>query len=409
MSKLAINGGKPSAGKTFKTCPWPPVSEATAEKIKEIYLSREWSFNSRKEQEFEKAYADYHGAKYGIFMANGTVTLECALEALGVGKGDEVIVPGLTWIATAAAANYVGAKVVFADIDPETAALDPRSFEARITPKTKAVIPVHLYGGMADLDKIMKIAKKHNIAVIEDCAHMQGGKWNGRGVGSWGDIGSFSFQQSKTLSSGEGGICLTNDAQLAERLYRAKHIGYSRYDKQGQAGTPPPQGLVCHNYRGLAISAQILLDQLAGLPDVIQRYNAFADRFREQTRDIEGFRVQAPGRLASPQGFYALGLIFEGPGWEKISKEKIKIALDAEGIIATESPLPVLGMNYGPVYKHLLFNMRSEEYSINGCPVTEHISDRMIVLLHWNMYYIENADIIAAAIRKVSENRNEME
>ncbi len=409
MGKLAINGGTPSAEKDFKTCPWPPVSESTADKIREIYLSREWSFNSRKEQEFENAYAEYHGAKYGVFMANGTVTLECALEALGIGKGDEVIVPGLTWIATAAAVSYVGAKTVFADIDPATAALDPDAFEACITSKTKAVIPVHLYGGMADLERITGIAKKHNIAVLEDCAHMQGGKWNGRGVGSWGDIGSFSFQQSKTLSSGEGGICLTNDAKLAERLYRAKHIGYSRYDKQGQAGTPPPPGLVCHNYRGLAISAQILLDQLAGLPDVIRRYNAFADRFRELTKDIEGLRIQSPGRLASPQGYYALGLIFDGPGWKGISKEKIKAALDAEGLVADGSPLPVTGMNYGPVYKHLLFNMNPEEYRMDGCPVTEHICDRMIVLLHWNMYYIENAEVVAAAIRKVSDNRKELE
>ncbi len=402
MGKLAINGGEPVALKhSFKFEPWPPVSEAAAEKIKEIYLSRNWSFNSPKEQEFEEAYAQYHGAKYGIFMANGTVTLECALEALGVGRGDEVIVPGLTWIATAAAVNYVGATVIFADIEPDTFAIAPASFEARITPRTKAVIPVHLYGGMADLEKILAIAEKHNIAVIEDCAHMQGGKWNGRGVGSWGEIGSFSFQQSKTLSSGEGGICLTNNPELAERLYRAKHIGYSRCDKQGQAGTPPPVGLVCHNYRGLAISAQILLDQLAGLPGVIDRYNKCADRIRELTCGIEGFRVQSPGRLASPQGYYALGLVFEGPEWEKISLSAIRNAFEAEG--------GRLAVNYGPVYKHLLFNMRPEEYRNGGCPVTEHIASRMSMIMHYGMYSVENAEFVGRAVHKLAENRKELE
>ena len=401
MEKLAIHGGAAMAAGKFTIDPWPPVSAETAEKIRELYFSREWSFNSRLEQEFEKRYAEYHDAEYGIFMANGTVTLECALEALGVGKGDEVIVPALTWIATAAAVNYVGAKVVFADIDPATAGLDSASFEANITPRTKAVIPVHLYGSMADLDKILAIARRHGIAVIEDCAHMQGGKWNGRGVGSWSDIGSFSFQQSKTLSSGEGGICLTSDPKLADRLYRAKHIGYSRYDKQGQAATPPPEDLVCHNYRGLAVSAQILLDQLPGLPERLEHYNAFVRRLGELTSGIPGFRIQTPGRLASPQGFYAAALIFEGEDWDRIGKKRIYEAVNAEC-----GPQWLLADNYGPVYRHLLFNMRPDEYRNTDCPVTEALSDRMLLLLHWKMYHVENAELLAGVIHKVHENRN---
>ncbi|NMA47327.1 MAG: DegT/DnrJ/EryC1/StrS family aminotransferase [Lentisphaerae bacterium] len=399
--QLAIHGGKPIAEGQFIHTAWPPVCEATAEKLKQLYLSRAWSFNSPKEQEFEQAFAAYHGAKHGIFMTNGTVTLECALKVVGVGPGDEVIVPALTWIATAAAVKYVGAKVVFADIEPTTAALDPADFEARITPRTKAVIPVHLYGGMADLDRIIAIAKKHNIAVIEDCAHMQGGKWRERGVGSWGDVGSFSFQQSKTLSAGESGICLTNDDKLAELLYRAKHIGYSRYDQQGQAGTPPPPGLLCHNYRGLAFCAQILLDQLEGLSAVIERYNAFTERFRELSRDIAGFQPQAPGRMASPQGYYAYGLIFAGPEWDDVPKARILQALRAEGI-------PGLNATYGPVYKHLLFNLNAEDYRNDGCPVADRLCERMIVLMHQHMTHRANADLLAGAIHKIAENRKEL-
>ena len=401
MSKLAINGGTPVAAPgEFQSPEWPPVNEKTADKIRDLYLSRQWSFNSKCEQEFENKYAEYHGAKYGIFMANGTVTLECALLALGVGPGDEVIVPALTWIATAMAVRYVGAKVIFADIEPDTWALDPADFEQKITPKTRAVIPVHLYGTIADVEKISCIARKHNIAVIEDCAHMQGGKWNGRGVGSWGDIGSFSFQQSKTIASGEGGICLTNDAKLAERLYRAKHIGYSRYDVQGQAGTPPPPGLICHNYRGLAISAQILSDQLDELPALLDSYNAFADGLREQIADIEGIRLQAPGRLATTQGYYGLGITFDSPRWNKFTRGDIARALYAEGV--------GLSGTYGPVYSHLLFNMAAEDYRLESCPVTEKIAERSLVIRHNTMGPAGNMEIAAKALRKLSDNRDSL-
>ena len=402
MSKLAVNGGTPAAGdRKTVLAPWPPVSEETADRLREIYLSREWSFNSASEQNFEKLYAEYHGAEYGVFMSNGTGTLECALTALGVGPGDEVVVPALTWIATAMAVKYVGAKIVFADIDPLTFALDPDAFERAVTPRTRAVIPVHLYGGMADLDRIIAIARRHGIAVIEDCAHMQGGKWNGRGVGSWGDIGSFSFQQSKTLSCGEGGIVLTNSRELAEKLYRCKHIGYSRYDRQGQAGTPPPPGLLCHNYRCTAFQAEILSGQLRGLPDVIARYNRFADRLREMISDVEGVRIQSPGRLASPQGFYALSIVFDSERWMKYSLDTIGRALGAEGAVS-------LGRTYGPVYRHMLFNLAPGDYTLPPCPATEMISDRAVTLPHYGMGIDENADIIASAVKKVSENLDEL-
>ena len=257
MGILAINGGKPVCKECITAMAWPPLFEDTADKLKELYFSRQWSFNSQAEQDFAQDYADYHGAKYGIFMANGTVTLECALLALGIGPGDEVIVPALTWIATAMAVRYVGATPVFVDIDPDTLCLEHRKLETAITSSTKAVMPVHLYGAMADLDEIKGICDKHGLFLVEDCAHMQGGKWNERGVGSWGDIGSFSFQQSKTLSCGEGGICLTNDEKLAELIYRAKHIGYDTAGFQGSANDGPPLGLDCHNYRSTAFQALI--------------------------------------------------------------------------------------------------------------------------------------------------------
>ena len=402
-NKLALMGGQPLYDpQDYKAAVWPPVSEKTAEHLRDLYFSRKWSFNSEKEQEFEAAYAAYHGAKYGIFMANGTVTLECALLALGVGPGDEVIVPDLTWIATAMAVNYVGAKCILADIEKTTYCLDPESFERAITPRTKAVIPVHLYGGMADMEKILDIANRHGIKVIEDCAHMQGGFWNGRGCGSWGAVGSFSFQQSKTLAAGESGICITNDEELAERIYRAKHIGYSRHEKQGTATSKPPQGLTCHNFRGLAMTAQILLDQLEDLTEIIHRYNEFRDNLEARIADIPDIRIQSKGRLASPQGFYGIQLVFEGCLLD-VPLSTILKAMAAEGFTR-------LACTYGPVHKHLLFNMEPKDYAFapGGTPNTEYISARSAGTLHYCMYYPEMAEFLSAVLHKIVENKDEL-
>ena len=399
MSKLAVKGGKPVITLAeYKRAVWPPVDEECAEQLKELYLSGQWSFNSAAEQKFEKEFAEYHGAKYGIFMANGTVTLECALTALGIKQGDEVIVPGLTWLATAMAVVYVGGTPVFADIEKDTCCLSPEAFEKAITPKTKAVIPVHLYGSMANLDEIIAIARKHGIAVIEDCAHMQGGKWNGRGVGSWGDVGSFSFQQSKTLSSGEGGICLTNDEKLADLIYRAKHIGYSRMDSQGGASSPPPAEMICHNYRSLAFCATILSSQLKKLPERLERYNRFADNLRRATAGLPGFSIQAPGKKATCQGYYSLELIFEPEVWGA-DNVTIGSALQAEG-------MAISNKNYGPVYKHMLFN--TGRYRNTGCPVADFIGKQAFSIPHQSMDCPEMAEIFGKALAKVYENKGEL-
>jgi len=377
MGNSETSAGTPVMNKMIEPMQWPPISETTGDKLKELYLSREWSFNCPAEQEFAQAYADYHGAKHGIFMSNGTVTLECALLAGGIGAGDEVIVPALTWIATAMAVRYVGGIPVFVDIDPDTLCMDPEKLEAAITAKTKAVIPVHLFGSMADIDKIKEITDKHDLFMIEDCAHMQGGVWNGRGVGSWGDVGSFSFQQSKTLSCGEGGICLTNDDKLAELIYRAKHIGYAAGTAQGDAVSGPPVGLESHNYRGTGFQALILCDQLQGLPDLIEKYNKSASIIEAKLAVIEGMRVQARGRLAGPQGYYALTIIFDKEPLNDIPLATILEACKAEGL--------ALGRTYGPVYQHMLFNLSEGEYRIDGgsCPVAENTGfERAVCLSH---------------------------
>jgi len=404
MANLAVLGGKRIVpeNEPLYVEPWPPRSEETAERLKEVYLSGAWSFNSPMEQEFEQAFAAYHGAAYGIFMANGTTTLECSLAALGVGPGDEVIVPVLTWMATAMAARYVGAMPVFVDIEPTTLCMDPVKMEQAITPRTKAIIPVHAYGSTADLEKILAIAGKHGIPVIEDCAHMHGGFWNGRGVGSWGAVGSFSFQQSKTMSSGEGGICITNDKDLAEKIYALKHIGYARGLKQGQ-GIKAPDGLICHNYRATAFQALILLDQLKDLRKRIETYGKNARLLTEMIKDIPGVRIQEPGRLANPQGYYTFQFIFDGEQFDGISKDTINEACVAEGVFIGNG-------THGPVYRHKLFNLPESEYRIDGgsCPVCETIFPRTLGIVHHVLSSRETVEKTGEIIRKVASNVDEL-
>ncbi len=395
--KLALLGGAAVCAQALEALPFPPVDQDTAQRLSELYLSRKWSFGGEQETAFAAEFAAYHGAKHGIFMANGTVTLQCALGALGVGEGDEVIVPAHTWMATAMAVLYVGATPVFADVERSTLCLDPDAFEAAITPRTKAVIPVHLYGGNADLERILEIAKRRNIFVVEDCAHGQGGKWNGRGLGSLGDVGSFSFQQSKTLSGGEGGICLTNDDELAERIFRMKHIGYSLGAGQGKADSGPPPDLQCHNFRATEFPALILRSQLKNLEERIATYNQSAAFLESRLNTIPDVRVQSRGRLSDPQSYYGFAVILDRGALAEIPMEKIIHALVAEG-------LPVGGI-YGTVYNHILFNAAPAKYRIaqNGCPVAEKLGAVPILVLQhqWLESDEHTLESIAAIFEKV--------
>lgn len=406
MANLASLGGPKTATENHnvKVPEWPPRNAETERRLNELYWSGKWSFNSEAEQLFEKNFAEYHGAKYGIFMVNGTVTLECALTALGVGPGDEVIVPALTWMATALAASYVGAVPVIVDVEPDTLCMDPKKMEEAITPRTKAIVPVHVYGSMADLEEILRIADAHGIPVLEDCAHAQGGFWNGRGAGSWGKIGSFSFQQSKTMSCGEGGICITSDAELADRLYRLKHIGYSRGIAQGQA-QKAPEGMLCHNYRATAFQAVILQQQLEHLPELIRTYNENAALLSGLLKDIPGVRIQSPGRLASPQGYYTFHIIFDGGVFKDIPRWLISKVCYDEGI-------DIGNGTHGPVYAHNLFNLNQEkgEYRIPGgrCGVCEDVCAHTLGFSHSMLRYRENMELVSEILHKVFDNIDEL-
>jgi dTDP-4-amino-4,6-dideoxygalactose transaminase len=401
-NKLAINGGN----KVFNEEPvrptWPPIIPDVAEELKKVYLSGKWSFNGPVEQQFAQDFAKFHTAEFGVVMANGTVTLETAMNALGIGPGDEVIVPALTWMATAMAVVYTGATPVFVDIEPDTWCLDPVKVEAAITSRTKAIIPVHIYGSMADMEKLMQLAEAKNLYVIEDCAHAHGGMWNGKGVGSIGHVGSFSFQESKTLSSGEGGICLTNDQDLADKIYRIKHIGYPRDAAQGQAAVGPPEGLVCHNYRCTEFQAVVLAGGLKLLEAQTATRAANADYLAERLKNVPGVELQAKGRLATRQGYYLLGMkIDAGAMGDNLTLQDFIEALKAEGTGC--------GRTYGPVYDHMLWSVPAGMFRKTDCSVADKLCrDNAICFGHtWLLAEREVIAKLADAIEKIALNIGE--
>ena len=401
--RLALLGGE-AVTPPLPNPAWPPRTQATAQKLAQVYLSGQWSFNGPQEQELCRRFAAFHDAKHGIFMANGTVTLQAALAACGVGPGDEVIVPALTWLATAMACRYLGAVPVFVDIEPTTLCMDMAQAEKAITPRTRAIIPVHLYGGSPDLDAVTALAARHNLVVIEDCAHGHGGKWGGKGFGSIGHIGSFSFQESKSMASGEGGMCITSDDRLAERLFRCKHIGYATGEAKGLAAGQLPSDLVCHNFRGTEFQAAILLDQLSTFKELIATYNANADRLTTRLSSCRNLRVQSRGRRGSPQSYYGFAVIFEN-ALAAVPIDRVFQAVKAEGF-------PMLWGIYGSVYHHQLWNLPPTDYRIlNGaCPVSDGMGSRHIGIVphQWLGSGVATIDLIGEVLAKLDANAQEL-
>jgi len=248
-----------------------------------ITNSNRWSYDGPYEWQFAKEFAAYHRSKFGICCANGTVGIQIALEALDIGAFDEVIVPGMTWQATAAAVLDVNAVPVLVDVEPDTWCLDLAKVEAAITSKTRAVIVVHLYGCMTDMTKLAKLCRDKGLYLIEDCAHQHGAFWKGRGVGTLGDISSFSFQESKVLSSGEGGFNMCQDRKLFERLYSLRNCGRGYKEDMTNA-------IQSGNFRLTEWQAGILLGGLTRLDEQVKKRD-------ENAQYLNGLLAQIPGIL----------------------------------------------------------------------------------------------------------------
>lgn len=281
VDMLAIHGGDPVKNIAERPWPsWPVWDDSEMRYLREVMESGVWSYNGPKEQECIRAWKAYTGSHHAFLVANGTISIQLALEACGIGYGDEVIVPGLTWQATAAAVLDVNAIPILVDVEPDTWCMDPQCVQQAITERTKAIIPVHLYGNMTDMDAILAIAGKHNLYIIEDAAHKHGAYWRDTAAGSLGNIGSFSLQLSKVLTAGEGGILTTNDLDLGVRLDALRNCGRRPsnmiVDKSsgqyGEIGDFIQSG----NYRITEFQAAVLLGQLSRLEqqNTLRRKNA---------------------------------------------------------------------------------------------------------------------------------------
>jgi perosamine synthetase len=231
---------------------------------------------------FEKTFADYLGVKYAVSLPSCTSAIHLSLLALDVGPGDEVIVPDITWIATAAPISYVGATPVFADIDSQTWCLSAESFEECITPRTKAVIPVDLYGNVPDWDSILEVAKKHDIAIVEDAAQAIGSEYKGRKAGSFGDTGTFSFHGSKTLTTGEGGMLVTDSGVLYDRVLFLRDHGREPGDVTFLNTE------VAYKYKMSSLQAALGLAQLERVEELVEKKRQIFNWYREQLLGIEG-------------------------------------------------------------------------------------------------------------------------
>lgn len=236
-------------------------------------------------ERFEKKFSDYIGVKYAVALPSCTSAIHLSLLALKIGPGDEVIVPDITWIATAAPISYVGATPVFADIDPKTWCLSAESFESCITPRTKAVIPVDLYGNMPDMEAIQEIARKHGIAIIEDAAEAIGSEYKGKKAGSFGDTGVFSFHGSKTLTTGEGGMLVTNREDIYRRVLFLRDHGRPPGDKMFWNTE------VAYKYKMSSMQAALGLAQLERIEDLIEKKRQIFRWYQEELSDFSGITL----------------------------------------------------------------------------------------------------------------------
>lgn len=237
-------------------------------------------------KQFEEKYARFVGVKHATSTSNGTVALHLAYEACGIGPGDEVIVPNLTFIATANAAKYVGAKPVMVDVDPHTWNLDPALIEKKITPKTKAIVPVHLYGVPCDMKPIIEIAQKHGLKVIEDCAESHGAEYGNKKLGAWGDVAAFSFYGNKIITTGEGGMITSNDSELMDKITLLKNHGMRPEKRYWHT-------VVGYNYRMTGLQAAFGMGQLDGIQEILEKKERIGQYYQKLLGEEPGLQMQA--------------------------------------------------------------------------------------------------------------------
>jgi dTDP-4-amino-4,6-dideoxygalactose transaminase len=417
MGSLAINGGTPVITRPLGR-PWPIHGDLERQYLGEVLDSGVWwrggysdeNSGQSKVASFERAFADYQDAAYGVAVTNGTQAIECALKALGIKPGDEVIVPAVTFIATATAVILVNAIPIIVDIDPATLQISPAAIEAAITSRTAGIIPVHYCGYPCDMDAINDIAYRRGLFVLEDCAHAHGTIYQGRKLGARGHMGAFSLQMGKTLTCGEGGIVLTNDEDLAKMAFSVHHIGRV-------SGAPFYEfHRVASNLRMTEWQGAVALAQLSRFDDQAETRDRNARRLEDGLRQIPGVAPieRVPGLERWVFYFYAWRFV---PGqWpEGVNRDRFLQALSAEGV-------PCHLGHLDPIYRNPLFIERNfgpvawpagvdaPDYSALDCPAAERVwREEGIHMPHAAFLGgPEDMDLVLEAIAKVRDHADEL-
>ena len=403
MPDLALFGGEPVRKNPYPA--WPVFDERDIEAVASVIRSGQWGgfpYPGPQSKAFARRFAEMQGGQLAVLMVNGTVTIEVALRAAGVGWGDEVIVPAYTFQATAAAPMAAGAIPVLADVDPETYCLSPRAIEKKITPRTRAIIPVHLGAQMADMDAILDLAERHNLIVVEDCAHAHGARWRGRGAGTFGHFGSFSLQSSKILTTGEGGVLLCRTQTLADAAASIINCGRPA-DPEGQHFE------MGANFRMAEVQAALGNVALERFPEQVRQREAMLNYAEESLSDLPGVRLLKHDLRHTTRSFYSFIFAID-PQAFGAGHEPVCAALRAEGIPAHAG--------YPPTHRDPLFNPRLSRLPVPSAfpeyfkfeqmqlPETERAAEYEAVWLPESMFRAgpEGIDNVAAALRKVQAN-----
>ncbi len=409
MRKLAINGGKKVIDEEDFWTSWPIIDEDDKKSVLEVLERKNLCrlYEDSWTEKFEKKWASFCDTKYCIATSNGTVSLQLALKGLGIKPGDEVITTPITFIATASSISEVGAIPVFADIDFNTGQISASSIEENITQNTKAVMGVHYGGYPFDIDRVKEVCNRHNLFLIEDCAHAHGTKWRGQHVGGWGDFGSFSFQESKSLASGEGGAIITNNEKYYNKALTIHNIGrilgkpgYYHY-------------CLSSNYRLAELLAGLLLSQLNRLEEQTQIKEKNGKWLKSELGKL-GIEPLPEDERITQRGYYHLVFKFNREEFGGITRDRFLEVINAEGI--------PFGKAYGfPIYKNPAFSKEclSEIYSENifkklpnyeelHLENSENFCEVQLTLMHTVLLSPKNKlQKIIDAVEKVKENIEE--
>ncbi len=407
MSHLAIAGGRPVRTDSFPT--WPVWGDEEIQNVTDVIKSGQWgSLKGSKTLEFEKKFAGYQHAKHGICVNSGTTALQLALSAADVSPGAEVIVPAYTFIATATAVIESGAVPVFVDIDDRTFNIDPQKVEHAITEKTEAIIPVHFAGRPADMDAIMDITERYQLKVIEDAAQGWGAEWNGKRVGALGDAGCFSFQSSKNINAGEGGIILTNDDTVAKFARSHSNCGRS------EDGLWYEHFFFGGNYRLTELQAAVLLAQFERYEELKKTRQDNLFYLNRQLAGIDGIEPLVDDSRITGHAAHLYIFRYKCDAFAGKSKTSFVNAMRKEGIIT--SPGYSLPLYKQPVFLNKAFGPHGKpvdipvDYANMTCPVAEQACYHEAV---WFPQFVllgtrKDMDDIVEAIEKINKYADEM-